>query len=455
MTFRLVRLFVLLMVASLIVTSSSVAEAARKKKAAPVDRYASIVIDYQSGVVLSERNANKSLYPASLTKMMTLYMTFSALNDGTLSRNMRLPVSSRAAAQSPSKLGLKAGQTIRVEDAIMGLVTKSANDASVVLAEGIAGSETNFAKRMTSTAKKLGMTRTNFVNASGLHHPRQVSTARDMAALSQALIRDFPRQYRYFSVNSFTYAGIEYNNHNKLMKTYTGMDGIKTGYVYASGFNLAASAVQDGRRLIGVVFGGRTAQSRNKHMAQILDQGFDRLREPRIASRIQQRLALGSAAPRMAVVSNDPASAIQPLLPQRRPESRTQLANIAPSFGIINRTDADTMMEQGDADDSQAETGANAGQLILKPQYNISGNPRRFAVQIGAYASIDAGMAALKQVKQKLPAHIVRNASYKVVPLMTNRGMIYRARLAGLQETHAQDACRRISGNCLILPANE
>jgi D-alanyl-D-alanine carboxypeptidase len=432
-----------------------VADAARKKKAAPVDRYASIVIDYQSGVVLSEKNANKSLYPASLTKMMTLYMTFSALSDGTLSRNMRLPVSARAAGQAPSKLGLKAAQTVRVEDAILGLVTKSANDAAVVLAEGIAGSEANFSRRMTATAKKLGMTRTNFVNASGLHHPRQISTARDMAALSQALIRDFPRQYSYFSVNSFTYAGIEYNNHNKLMKTYTGMDGIKTGYVYASGFNLAASAVQDGRRLIGVVFGGRTAQSRNRHMAQILDLGFDRLREPRIASRIQQRLQLGATASRVAVVSNNTDRTRQQPLPQRRPEARTQLANIAPSFGMINRTDADSVMEQGDTDDSQQETGASAGQLILKPQYNASRNPRSFAVQIGAYASIDAGMAALKLVKKKLPAHIARNTSYKVVPLMTNRGMIYRARLAGLQETHAQDACRRISGNCLILPANE
>jgi D-alanyl-D-alanine carboxypeptidase len=267
------------------------AQAARKKATGPNLKYASIVIDAATGVIISERHADKQLYPASLTKMLTLYLTFEAIRDGRLQKNTRLPVSSLAEAQEPSKLGLTAGSSIRVEDAIKALVTKSANDVAMVLAEGIGGSQARFAALMNARAKQLGMNNSHFVNPHGLHDPRQYSTARDMATLGRALMRDFPHEYAYFKTNSFTYAGKTYNNHNKLLQTYEGMDGIKTGYVHASGYNLAASAVRDGRRLIGVVFGGRTSVSRNNHMAELLDAGFARLGEPKIARRIEQREA--------------------------------------------------------------------------------------------------------------------------------------------------------------------
>jgi D-alanyl-D-alanine carboxypeptidase len=240
-------------------------------------RYASIIIDADTGRVLYEVNADTRNYPASLTKMMTLYMAFEALEKGKLRLNENLKVSKRASGMAPSKLGLKRGQTIKVKDIILALVTKSANDAAVVLAEALAGTETRFAKRMTAKARELGMSRTNFRNASGLPNRRQLSTARDMAILAQALINRYPKYYHYFSTTNFSYKGRRHRNHNSLLTKYDGTDGIKTGYIRASGFNLVASAVRDGRRIIGVVFGGKSSRSRDKHMAKLLDRGFTRV----------------------------------------------------------------------------------------------------------------------------------------------------------------------------------
>jgi D-alanyl-D-alanine carboxypeptidase len=237
-------------------------------------RYAALVIDADSGRVLYEVNADTRNYPASLTKMMTLYLLFEALEEGRLTADQPLTVSRRAAGMPASKLGLKRGQSIRVEDAILVLVTKSANDVAVVVAEAIAGKETQFARLMTRKAKALGMTRTNFRNASGLYHRSQLSTARDMAILAQALMRDFPARYKTFSTRSFTYNGRSYRNHNKLLRNYKGTDGLKTGYIAASGYNLAASAKRDGHRVIAVVFGGKTARSRDRQVAKLLDRGF-------------------------------------------------------------------------------------------------------------------------------------------------------------------------------------
>ena len=237
-------------------------------------RYASIVIDAHSGEVLHADKADRRAYPASLTKMMTLYMLFEALDQGRLSMTSKLKVSSRAAGMPPSKLGLKRGQSIAVRDAIKALVTKSANDVAVVVAEALGGSEQKFARMMTEKARSLGMTRTTFRNASGLPNNQQLSTARDMARLSQALMRNFPKHYGVFSTRSFSYGGRKYKNHNKLLKNYAGTDGIKTGYTHASGFNLAASVVRDGRRLIAIVFGGKTAKSRDRHMRKLLDRNF-------------------------------------------------------------------------------------------------------------------------------------------------------------------------------------
>lgn len=241
------------------------------------ERYASIVVDGDSGRVLAATNADHTLYPASLTKIMTLYMAFEALKRGEFTLKQVLQVSAHAAAMTPTELGLKAGETITAEQAILGLVTRSANDAAVVLAEALGGTEAEFGKRMTERAFDLGMDQTNFANASGLPNPRQVSSARDMALLAMAMLRDHRVEYKYFSTFRFTYRGRAYYNHNRLLGLYKGTDGVKTGYTHASGYNLVASSLREGRRVIAVVFGGSSGRARDAHMIQLLDQGFSSL----------------------------------------------------------------------------------------------------------------------------------------------------------------------------------
>lgn len=243
-------------------------------------RYADIVIDTTSGRILHATNPDSLRHPASLAKMMTLYLTFQALKDGRLHLDQMLPVSAHATNQEPTKLGLQAGNSISVKDAILSLVTQSANDSAVVLAEALGGDEANFGRLMTEQAAALGMKHSQFYNASGLPNPNQITTAADMAILGSALITHFPEFYNYFSENAFNYDGIHYHNHNHLMGRYPGMDGIKTGYTASSGFNLVASAKRNGIRLIGVVFGGSTAASRDQRMAELLNAGFAVLQQP-------------------------------------------------------------------------------------------------------------------------------------------------------------------------------
>ncbi|MBF0440111.1 MAG: D-alanyl-D-alanine carboxypeptidase [Magnetococcales bacterium] len=244
-------------------------------------KYADLVMDAETGRILHATAPDELRHPASLTKMMTLYLTFQALKSGQFTLNQRLPVSAHAASQAPSKLGLRAGNTIRVEDALLGLVTKSANDATVVIAEALGGTEEEFARMMTRMARELGMHSTVFRNASGLPNPEQVTTARDMAILGHALVYHQARFYSYFSREGFTYAGVRHDNHNHLMKRYPGMDGIKTGYIRASGFNLVASTMRGQTRLIAVVFGGRSAVMRDNRIAALLDQAFAQVQEER------------------------------------------------------------------------------------------------------------------------------------------------------------------------------
>jgi D-alanyl-D-alanine carboxypeptidase len=240
-------------------------------------RYAAIVVDANNGQVLYARNADGLRYPASLTKMMTLYLAFEALESGRLTLDDRIVFSARAAGQPPSKLGLDQGQSLTVEDAILALVTKSANDVAVALAERLGKSESDFAQLMTQKAQQLGMMHSRFFNASGLPNGRQRTTARDMATLARALLRDHPQYYGYFARETFTFNGRSYQNHNHLLGQFDGTDGIKTGYIDASGYNLVASVSRDGQRLIGVVFGGRTSASRDRQMRDLIDRGFVRL----------------------------------------------------------------------------------------------------------------------------------------------------------------------------------
>ncbi len=238
---------------------------------------AAIVIDFDTKEVLFEVNANTKNYPASLTKIMTLYILFDRLEKNQITNQTKLKVSRIAASRSPSKLYLEEGSTIKVEDAIMALIIKSANDVATVVAENISGTEREFAKLMTSYARNLGMTNTTFKNASGLPNRAQLTTARDISILSHALISNFPEQYKLFNTQKFTYKGKTYKTHNKLMLSYEGADGIKTGYIKASGFQLAFSAVRNNKRLIGVIFGGDTGSQRNKSLKIIMDKEFAEL----------------------------------------------------------------------------------------------------------------------------------------------------------------------------------
>ena len=365
-------------------------------------RYAALVIDADSGRVLYEVNADTRNYPASLTKMMTLYLLFEALEEGRLTADQPLTVSRRAAGMPASKLGLKRGQSIRVEDAILVLVTKSANDVAVVVAEALAGKETQFARLMTRKAKALGMTRTNFRNASGLYHRSQLSTARDMAILAQALMRDFPARYKAFSTRSFTYNGRSYRNHNKLLRTYKGTDGLKTGYIAASGYNLAASAKRDGHRVIAVVFGGKTARSRDRQVAKLLDRGFRRLSDPIY-------LATGGALKH----GISPPSA-KPLA-LAAAQSRQHKAAIAQ----------------------------------LRP---ASGGPG-WGVQVGAFYSYDPAKKAAEIAMARVP-DLLSSARVAITHIRGQRGRIYRARLLDMSESRARKACQRLASmknDCLVI----
>jgi D-alanyl-D-alanine carboxypeptidase len=258
--------------------------------------YAAVVVDATTGQIVESVNPDQQNHPASLTKMMTLYLTFQALKSGQLQIDQQMPVSAWAANKAPTKLGLLRGQTVSVQDCILGMVTKSANDAATVMAEGLGGSESRFAETMTAQARLLGMDNTHFDNASGLGDPGQMTTASDMVKLAMALYRDFPQDAHYFATREFVFRGHIVRGHNHLMDRYPGMDGLKTGFTDASGFNLASTAVRDGHRLFGVVLGSRTAAMRDQLMAQLLDDGFDHRQTPAVlvaeAAGVKESVAL-------------------------------------------------------------------------------------------------------------------------------------------------------------------
>ena len=253
--------------------------------------FSSIIVDGNSGATLSANNPDASRHPASLTKIMTLYLLFERLDAGKMKLDSEMEVSEHASEQAPTKLGLRPGQTIRVEDAIKGLVTRSANDAAVVIAEAIAGDERDFAKLMTRKARALGMVRTVYRNASGLPDDEQVTTARDQSTLGRAIQDRFPRYYRYFSTTAFNYHGHSIRNHNRLLGNVEGVDGIKTGYTRASGFNLVTSMRRGNRHLVGVVLGGRSGGSRDAIMRNLLAENLDKAATKRTVAAITERSA--------------------------------------------------------------------------------------------------------------------------------------------------------------------
>jgi D-alanyl-D-alanine carboxypeptidase len=292
--------------------------------AAANPKYASIVIDANTGKVLHQSSADAPRYPASLTKMMTLYMIFEALQSGRISKSTKVPFSKHAAAKPPTKLGVRAGGSVTVETVIYSLVTKSANDAAAAMGELLGGSEANFAKLMTAKARSLGMSSTTFRNASGLPDNGQKTTARDMATLGIALREHFPNYYDYFSTRSYKFGKSTLTNHNRLLGRVKGVDGIKTGYIRASGFNLVSSVKTGGRSIVAVVMGGRTGASRDAHMRELIQKYLPRASTrdggPLIAAR---RIQPGSAVAAGALVLPN-----QIPLPDYRPDDEVQLEEV-------------------------------------------------------------------------------------------------------------------------------
>ena len=423
---------------------------AKKSRGNP--KYASLVMDADTGVILSQRYADKKLHPASLTKMMTLLMVFEALDRGDLRLNDRLRVSKRASQMVPSKLGLRAGSSIKVKDAIYALVTKSANDVAATVAENLGGSEYRFASLMTQRARSIGMNKTRYMNASGLHHRSQISTARDQAKLARYILQRYPHHYRYFSTKNFNYNGKSYRNHNRLMTTYKGMDGFKTGYINASGFNLVASARQSGRRLIGVVFGGRSTKTRNAHMAEILDAGFKKASKIRLASTKVPPPPQAKPITKVAAATPEPAYTSLAALEQRASTSNVQ-SNYTALTQALEEGRFDEITGQGDVDDmasKRIETGliamaAHSGDKI-EPASGVGSLPHpkdvvgKWSVQIGAFNSRLATDEALKKAILGLPKEFHQKPPLSV-PLKTTDGIIFRARIGGLSEDEAFKAC--------------
>jgi D-alanyl-D-alanine carboxypeptidase len=355
-------------------------------------RYAAIVVEARSGNALVAANADETRHPASLTKMMTLYMVFEALREGRLSLDSRIAFSEEAASRPPSKLGIPAGQSITVEQAILALVTRSANDVAAAVGERLGGSEARFGQLMTMRARALGMSRTTFRNASGLPDPDQVTTARDMATLGRRLIQDFPDRYHYFGVSHAQFGGIRIRNHNRMLESYEGVDGIKTGFINASGFNIVTSASRGGQRVVGAVFGGSSWVERDQHMATLLDRSFDQLgvagRATAQASTGVLRTAQAGALPRPAAAQTRQARATparatrQTAQAQRRTAAQTTRQARPTRTTSATRTAAaprpaarTTRTAQTQASRSQPSRAAAASRPAAQPQRQAASRP--------------------------------------------------------------------------------
>lgn len=291
---------------------------------------ASIVVDANSGAVMQATNADVARHPASLTKIMTLYLLFEQLEQGKIKLTTELPVSAHAAAQAPSKLGLKPGETIRVETAIRAIVTKSANDVAVIVAEALGGDEASFGRMMTAKARALGMMRTTYRNASGLPNDEQITTARDQAILGRAIQDRFPQYYHYFSTRTFAFHGRTMRNHNRLLGRVSGVDGIKTGYIRDSGFNIVTSVRRGNRHIIAVVFGGRTASARDAKVASLIDNNINIAAVKRTAPPIVEGVALAAKTKEHQEAKADVSAPIPLPAPAREP-AREQIAAASPA----------------------------------------------------------------------------------------------------------------------------
>ena len=433
----------------------------RAPVAQPADnaRYAAIVVDAESGEVLFARHADSRRYPASITKVMTLYLAFEALAEGRIKLDDVITVSPRAASQPPSKLGLAAGQTITVDDAMRATAVRSANDMAMALAEHIGGSQDRFAAQMTLKARELGMTQTRYVNPNGLPDARQLTSARDLAILARAVMRDYPQYYRYFGLHDWAYNGRDYRNTNGLLRGGDGYDGMKTGYTNASGYNLAASAVRDGRRLITIVLGGRSTASRNAHVAALMDTGFEVERLRRAGQPIQvaqtffeeRGFGIGpdnSGPVQYASVADDEeeetgSGSTSAVSYAALPAVPPQPAEVAPAPSEV-RTVAALLRASGPADMTAALNGAGAAPSPPAPRPSARETVReaagRWAVQVGAFRDETIARDWLTEVNRRFRSQFT--AAERSVQ---NAEGWYRSRFTGMSEQAAQAACATLA----------
>ena len=367
------------------------------------------VIDATNGNVLAQRKPDKEMYPASLTKMMTLYLMFEALEKGTITPETRFTFSRKASNQVPSKLGIPRGGSISAEDAIMALVIKSANDVAVAVAEGLGGSEEGFTSMMTQKARELGMRRTVFTNASGLHRRSMKSTARDMAVLSLRLQFDFPEYYPLFSIRSFTYGDRTYRSHNKLLDRVDGVDGLKTGYTKAAGWNLAASAIVDGRRIVGVVIGGKDRISRDRLMTDLIRKAF------------------------VTAASDDRTVPVPSPHPRR---------DVAAQFSAALNSGHDD-----DALVASLEESLGLGSEGVAFDEGSAGDDRKWAIQVGAFAQRDNAVRASADTGRVLAPLLAGDSETVMATVEADGTTLYRVRILNLVEDQARESCRILNRN--------
>jgi D-alanyl-D-alanine carboxypeptidase len=442
--------------------------------------YASIVLDAKSGAVLHQRNPDSLRHPASLTKIMTLYLLFEQIEAGKISLDAHLPVSHRASAQAPTKLGLKPGDTLEVEAAIKALVTKSANDAAVVLAEALGGSEEDFAREMTRKARVLGMHHTVYRNASGLPDDEQVTSARDQALLGIAIQGRFPRYYRYFATERFAYRGRALRNHNGLLGRVDGVDGIKTGYTRASGFNLVSSVRRGGRHIVAVVLGGRSSRQRDAQMRQLIETNIGEATtkgtimlvadapppkpEPttryRLAGAANTPLSLAPPPVGDATATISPAqpgsnAPIKPrrvktmsvkLVPPKAPgksQPASEEAETSPA-PPPNREPSETTSLVG-----PSEKSAKLVEASIPDRHIVR---RGWVIQIGAFEDEDEAKQRLNSAQSKAPG-LLENADPYTERTVKGEKTYFRARFAGFNRDRAQAACRRLKRNDIVCMA--
>jgi D-alanyl-D-alanine carboxypeptidase len=450
---------------------------------------ASMLVDGNNGSTLEESNADGLRHPASLTKVMTLYLLFERLEAGKIGLDTQLSVSEHAAEQSPTKLGLKPGQTISVADAIKGVVTRSANDAAVVVAENLGGSENAFAQLMTQKARALGMSHTTYVNASGLPDDDQVTTARDQALLGRAIQDRFPRYYRFFSTTEFVFHGVTIHGHNHLLGSVNGVDGIKTGYIRASGFNLITSVHRDSRYIVGVVLGGRSAFERDAHMRALIEGNIRLASTQRSAPVIAERtvpksepqqvalakpvpagseLPTASATARTSVGSNDPirpllvktvtyhtvsvrtASMIPiPVLVPTTPAAKPQ-AEAPTARTYVASSDPTTPVPVANPPAPKSEPVQTAQPIKSAPAKVANAAPEAaphahggWVVQIGAFDSEDEARQHLSDAKQKVHSTL-GTAEPFTEQVQKGDKALYRARFAGFDKDTAEAACKQL-----------